>query len=125
MGWRKRRRQILLFLTAILLPAAVLVGLAVRVFRQETELADSRIATDRRDAVEQLRRELAARLEAIKLQELNRLTREPDPSANEGRTDSAIVFATSLDGSRLILPWESDRSSAKSTPQFAKLRQEG
>ncbi len=58
-----------------LIPAAVLVGLASRILYQDRELAAKRAADQRRIAVDQLRRELDARLEAIKLQEINRLIR--------------------------------------------------
>src|SRR4051812_13527384 len=76
---RRRKRQLVLFLTAILLPAVLLIGLTVRVLRQEVELADKRTADDRRTALEQLRSELTSKLEAVKLQELNRLRDSPPP----------------------------------------------
>ena len=71
----RRKRQIFLFLAAILIPTAVLITLASRLARQDAELAEKRVADQRRDALDQLRRELAARLEAIKLQELSRYPR--------------------------------------------------
>jgi hypothetical protein len=71
----RHKRQIFLFLAAILVPAAVLVGLASRMLYQDRELA-ARSAVDRqRLAVDQLRRELSARLEAIRQGEINRLMR--------------------------------------------------
>ena len=78
MGFGRHKRQLLLFFTAILLPAAVVVGLAARVIRQETELAEREDGDQRRLALEQVRRELAARLDAIKFQEINRRIRAPD-----------------------------------------------
>jgi hypothetical protein len=65
----RHRRQILLFLIAILLPAAILIGLAARMMYQERELAAKRLTDQRHAAADQVRRELSARLEAIKLQE--------------------------------------------------------
>jgi hypothetical protein len=46
MSWKRHRRQFLLFLTAILLPAALLIGLAARVIRQEAELEETRAAAE-------------------------------------------------------------------------------
>jgi signal transduction histidine kinase len=79
---QKWRRQILLFLLAVLVPAAVLVTLAVRLVGQERELSAKRVEAARRDAIEQLRRELSARL------------------------DPAIVFVAPIEQDRMVLPWE-------------------
>ena len=80
---RKRKRLILLFTIAVLLPAIALMVLAWRVVRQDGELAKSRAIDERHEAVEQLRRELATRLEAITLQEINRRLRAPEASTFE------------------------------------------
>src|SRR5262249_41247433 len=63
---RRWKRQILLFLFAVVVPAAVLVTLTVRLVRQEAELGAKRVEAARRDAADQLRRELSARLDVIK-----------------------------------------------------------
>ena len=75
----RHKRQILLFLVAILIPAGVLIGLASRLVYQDRELAAKRAVDQHRAAVDQLRRELSARLEAIKLQEINLLIRARTP----------------------------------------------
>src|SRR5215467_12377757 len=105
MIWRRRKRQALLFLGAILLPAVVLVGLALRVFRQESELVQKRAVEERLSAFNQLRRELAARLEAIKLQEINRLMRMSNLSLPEHPDNSPVVLIAQLKGERFIPPW--------------------
>ena len=74
----RHKRQIILFLAAILVPAAVLIVLAGRIMVQDRELATKRAADQRLVGVGQLRRELTASLEAIKLQEINRLIRGPN-----------------------------------------------
>jgi hypothetical protein len=61
MGGPRHKRQFILFVAAILVPTAVLVGLAMRLIRQETELSEKRATDERRTAWEQLRRESAAR----------------------------------------------------------------
>jgi len=114
---RRRKRRIFLLLSAILIPAAVLITLAVRVVRQETELGERRAAEERRDALDQLRRELSARLQAIKLQEVNRLIGETGLNLPP---DSPIVFVAPLEEDRMVLPWEEKRVSPLRSEEFAK-----
>jgi signal transduction histidine kinase len=112
----RRKRQILLFLAAILIPSGVLITLAIRLARQDTELAETRMADQRREALDQLRRELGARLENIKLQELNRLSGE-SPAAESPTSDFPVLFVAPLIQNRLILPWENPtRSSLQEHP---------
>jgi signal transduction histidine kinase len=125
MSWRRHKRQFLLFLTAILLPATLLIGLAFRVIRQEAELAETRTADEQRRAIEQARWELSARLEAIKLQEINRRIRTPDRVAAGKTPDSAVVLVAPIDGDHLELPWKSDPKPSPPSSDFVKHRQEG
>jgi signal transduction histidine kinase len=126
MNWRRRKRQVLLFLGVILVPAVVLVGLALRVYRQEAELAVNRIAELRRASLDQLRRELAARLETIKLQEINRIIRDPLPAASERHSDPSVVFVTGLIHDQLVLPWTHvDSNSSKVSQAVYALLHEG
>ena len=102
-------RRLWLLLAAILIPTSVVVLLVVRVVRQENELAERRASEQRRDALDQLRRELTARLQAIRLEEVNRLiggagTRLPP--------DSPIVFVAQVAQDRMVLPWDEGRSPA-------------
>src|SRR5262245_3494563 len=119
------KRQVILFLTAILLPAAVLAVLSWLVIHQDRELAQKRADDERNSAVEQMRRELAARLETIKLQEINRLIRDPHLPVTDSPSDPAIVLVTPLDGNRIVLPWQSNRRGSAPTSAFAKLRKDG
>ena len=82
-------RRIALLLSAILIPAAAVILLVVRVVRQENELSERRAAEQRREALDQLRRELTARLQALRLEEVNRLIGE---SGRRLPPDSPIVF---------------------------------
>jgi len=110
----RHKRQALLFLAAILVPAAVLIGLATRLLYQDRELAAKRAADQSHIAVDQLRRELDSRLEAVKLKEINRLIRSLKPD------NPAVIFTAKLEGDRVVLPWEgsaSDESAA--LPSFA------
>ena len=113
----RHKRQIFLFLAAILVPAAVLVGLASRMLYQDRELAATHAVDQRRIAVDQLRRELGARLEAIRLQEIINVSHRQDS------TNVAVVFTATVEGDRLILPWEIP--PPKESASFARHRQEG
>jgi signal transduction histidine kinase len=119
---RRRNRRIFLLVLAILIPAAVLITLAVRVVRQETELGERKAAEERRDALDQLRRELSARLQAIKLQEVNRLIGESGPSIPP---DSPIVFVTPFGEDRMVLPWEKEQASPRFGVEFIRHQLEG
>ncbi len=113
----RHKRQVFLFLAAILVPAAVLVGLASRMLYQDRELAATHAVDQRRIAVDQLRRELGARLEAIRLQEIINASHRRDS------TNAAVVFMATVEGDRLILPWEAPLP--KESASFARHRQEG
>ena len=122
----RHKRQIFLFVTALLLPAAVLIGLTVRFIGQESELAGKRADDERRNAIQQLRRELGANLEAIKLKEINGLIRSPELQWNEGPENAAVVFIAKLDTDRLVLPWEGMAQPRLATSvEFARHRREG
>jgi hypothetical protein len=126
----RHKRQILLFFVAILLPAGALIGLASRILYQDRELGAKRAVDQRRAAVEQVRRELSSRLEAIKLQEINRLMRPPSSNGARGSRNPAVVFTARLENDRPVLPWE--EVSLEATPtdesvsnEFTKHRQAG
>src|ERR1700691_4897667 len=99
----RHKRQVFLFLAAILVPATVLVGLASRMMVQDRELAAKHIVDQRRIEVDQVRRELVARLEAIR--------------QNGQYSDPAVVFTATVEGDRLVLPWE--KPTPTESPAFA------
>jgi len=122
----RHKRQILLFLVAIFVPAGVLIGLAGRIIYQDRELAAKRATDQRRAVVEQVRRELSSRLEAIKLQEINRLMRPPDSNGASGPAGTAVIFTARLENDRLILPWEAPiPANEPASAEFARHRQAG
>lgn len=100
------KRRLLLF-AAILIPGVVLIGLTVRIVRQERELAQSRLADERRNATEQLHREFRARLDAIKLQEEARIAGAVTPTETSP-ADFATVFVAPIERDHLILPWNQE-----------------
>src|SRR5262245_11211385 len=124
MDTQRRRRQILLLFFAIVIPAVVLITLAVRVVRQEAELSDKKVTEERRAALDQVRRELAARLQAIKLQEVNRLLGNAE-SVMRRVPEPPVVFVAQIDGGRMIPPWAADPKPSDRNPHFDGARQDG
>jgi len=119
---RRRARRIALLLSAILVPTAAVILLVVIAVRQENELSERRVAEQRRDALDQLRRELSARLQALRLGEVNRLIGEP------GRRlppDSPIVFVAPIVQDRLVPPWDDGRTPPPHTAEFERARRDG
>src|SRR5580692_7925033 len=122
----RHKRQIFLFLVAIFVPAGALIGLAGRLMYEDRELAVKRDVDQRRAAVDQLRRELSSRLEAIKLQEINRLMRPPDSTGAHGSENPAVVFIASLDNDGLVSPWgAATQPDVPPSQDFARHRQAG
>jgi signal transduction histidine kinase len=122
----RHKRQILLFLVAILVPAGVLLGLMGRIVYQDRELAAKRAVDQRHAAVDQVRRELSSRLEAIKLQEINRLMRSPNSGMARRSENSAVIFTARLENDRLVLPWDAaTQPDSPVSKEFAQHRQEG
>jgi signal transduction histidine kinase len=118
----RRTRRIWLLLSAILIPTTVVVLLVVRVVRQDHELSERRAAEQRREALDQLRRELSARLQAIRLEEVNRLI---GGSGMRLPPDSPIVFVAPMAQDRMILPWDDGAPSPAASPAVARYQREG
>jgi signal transduction histidine kinase len=119
----RHKRQILLFLSAILVPAGVLVGLSGRLMYQDRELSLKRAGDRHRAAVEQLRRELVARLDAIRLQEINRQIRSTHSDTAQYSDNPAVVFTAVLRADTLVMSWEA--SAPEYSAEFAKRLQDG
>lgn len=119
---RRRARRIALLLSAILIPTAALTLLVFRVVRQENELSERRGSEQRREALDQLRRELTARLQALRLEEVNRLIGE---SGRRLPPDSPIVFVAPMVQDRMVPPWEERRMTPPPTPEFVRWQRGG
>jgi signal transduction histidine kinase len=91
---KMQRKRAILLLAVILAPCCLLVALAARMYRQESELAEKRAVEERRSAREQARLELLNRLEKIKLQQLAASSRPAE-----------VVFSASLEAGRVRFPW--------------------
>ncbi|HME99571.1 MAG TPA: histidine kinase dimerization/phospho-acceptor domain-containing protein, partial [Terriglobia bacterium] len=119
---RRRKRRLLLLISAIVVPSAVVILLVFRVVRQENELSERRSAEARREGLDQLRRELSARLQAVRLEEVNRLIGE---SGRRLPPESAIVFVAPMMQDRMVLPWEDNRTAQTPAAEFAQMQSEG
>ncbi len=106
----------------MLVPTAVAVVLVFRVVRQERELSERRAADARRDALEQLHRELTARLQAVRLEEVNRLIGE---SGTRLPPDSPIVFVAPMAHDVMVLPWERPDPAPRPAPAFVRAQRTG
>jgi hypothetical protein len=118
----RRTRWTGLLLAAILIPIAVVIVLGVRVVRQERELGERRTLDARRDALDQLRRELTARLQALRLEEVNRLIGE---SGTRLPPDSPIVLVASMAHDDMVFPWEDRRTLSSPSAEFRRFLSEG
>jgi len=96
--------------------------LVVRVVRQESELAERRAAEQRREALDQLRRELTARLQALRLGEVNRII------GDTGRRippESPIVFVAPLVQDRMVPPWYREQTTPRAAAAFVRAQLDG
>ncbi len=107
------RRQVLLFLVAIILPCVVLVVLGLRMVSQERELDEKRLADQRRSITTQLRQELSARLDRIALDEASALLGNEQPWASRDYRHPAVVLVARVAEGHLILPWDDDPRPAR------------
>jgi signal transduction histidine kinase len=118
----RRARRIALLLSAILIPTAAVVLLVLRLVRQDRELAERRSSAQRTEALDQLRRELTARLQALRLGEVNRLIGE---TGRRVPPDSPIVFVASLRQDALVLPWDRGEIAPRASAAFARKLADG
>jgi signal transduction histidine kinase len=107
------RKQVMLFLTAILLPVVVLVALTLQIVSQERELRQKRIADEHRRLVTEIGRDLAAHLDRVAREETASLVAEPDKLSRRDYVNREIVLIAKIDDDRLVLPWESGPRSAE------------
>jgi signal transduction histidine kinase len=110
------RKQVALFLIAVLLPVTVLVALTLRIVKQEKELAQKRVADERQRLAAEIGRDLSSRLDGLAREEASALAGEPLRLARRDYTNPEVVLIAKIDDARLILPWEAGPRSAASMP---------
>jgi len=108
---RGHRKQILLFLLAVILPSLVLVVFTLRMISQERELAQKRMADERRRLASEIGQHLLVRLEKIKLQESSAAANWTQLSAQRDYVNPEVVLIGLVQGDQLLLPWEENKKS--------------
>jgi signal transduction histidine kinase len=121
-----RYRQLFLFGLVLILPSiAILVAsrkIAIQDEKTARQEAQQRAAVERKRAVEDVGKDLLARLERIKLQEIvSAADRLPEPSAYSDPAIAAIGWVD--DGERLVWPWDFGGSPGHS--EFTRAMDEG
>lgn len=106
----------------MLIPTVAVILLVFRVVRQESELSERRASEQQREALDQLRRELTARLQALRLEVVNRLIGE---SGRRLPPDSPVVLVAPMMQDRMALPWEDNHASPSAAAGFVRAQSEG
>jgi hypothetical protein len=119
MKGRSHRKQILLFLVAILLPSVVLVFLTIRTIGQEKELSKKRLAEERVRKAREIGQSLLVNLENIKLQEINSVAGRGSFSVHPDYVNPEVVLIGTVEDRRMELPWQ-NRDSLETAKQRLK-----
>lgn len=106
---RSHRKQILLFLLAVILPSLVLVVFTLHMINQERELDQKRAADEHRRKAGDIGQHLLVRLEKIKLQEVRAIANEPHYLSDFNYDNPEVVLISQVDRNQLLLPWEMDQ----------------
>lgn len=116
MKFEGRRKQIALFLVAVLLPVIVLVALTLRIVKQERELALKRAADERRQVAAEIGRDLTSRLDGLAREEASAIAEEPRRLARCDYLNPEVVLVARINDAQLILPWEAGSKAVTSMP---------
>lgn len=109
MSSRGHRKQILLFLLAVILPSLVLVVFTLRMISQERELAQKRIVEERRRLAREISQHLLVRLEKIKLQESSAAANWSQLSGQADYVNPEVVLIGRVLERQLLLPWDANQ----------------
>ena len=110
------RKQVLLFLAAVLLPVIVLVALTLRIVKQEKELSQKRIVDERRRVAVDIGRDLSSRLDGIIREEMPALMGPPQKLGQHDYLNPEVVLIAKVEDAGLVLPWEARPKAAGSPP---------
>ncbi len=129
MKGHSHRKQILLFLLAVMLPSLILIFLTIRMIGQEKELTQKRMVEERHRIANEIGQHLLVRLENIKLQESTAATNWENLPSIINYTNPEVVLLCHVDDRQLVLPWEKNQDLEKNKhlvnqPKFTqKIRQ--
>jgi len=114
MASQSHRRQVILFIAAVLLPCVALVALGLRLLVQERELGAARFEDERRRVTRQLQQDLSSQLERTALRQATALAARPELLQARAYDDSVVVLVARLSEGQLVLPWEEDEARSES-----------
>ena len=100
------RRQIFLFLAAVIIPCLALIVFSVQGVRQEKELAGKRRAEDERRRANEIGQHLLVRLEKVKLEEAQEAAFRPEKLSSSIYRNPEVILIGRVSEGRLLLPWE-------------------
>lgn len=103
----RHRKQILLFLVAVLIPGLTLVFFTQRLIRQDKELAVKRAADERGRLAGEIGRDLQLRLERLTLEVSQDEAAILDHPAAYAPLRPELVAVALVENGRIVLPWES------------------
>jgi len=106
------RRDVVLFLVALILPTTVLVVLGFRMIDQERTLAEARATGELQHAVGQIRQHLLGHLEQIKLEELEALDARAERSRGHAYVYPEVELIARVEDGRVVLPWDGESRGA-------------
>jgi signal transduction histidine kinase len=110
---RGHRKQILLFLIAVILPSIILVVFTLRMISQERELSQKRIVDERRRLSGEIGQHLLVRLEKIKLQEVGSAADWSRLPATRDYVNPEVVLIGRINQNRLVLPWDEEQRNGE------------
>src|SRR2546426_11727706 len=130
MPQRNHRRRIILFLVAIVVPSLVLVVLSLRMISQERELTEKRLLDEQHRRTSEIRQELLAHLERIKLKQVRVLANQTNGISPADYGDAELVFVGLVENNQLVLPWERNPAADEfqqllAEPAFTQRIQQG
>src|SRR5438132_1497584 len=129
MSQRRHRRQILLFLLAVIVPSMVLVAISLRMIGQERELSEKRQLDEQHRRVRDISQQLLTRLERIKLKEVSALA-QPKQAVAAISDNPEVALVGWQEKNQLILPWDENHTAEEfqrllSEPDFARRIHQG
>jgi signal transduction histidine kinase len=100
------RRQIFLFLAAVIVPCLALVVFSIQGVRQEKELAEKRRAEGERRRAIEIGQHLLVRLEKVKLEEAQEAAFRPEKLSSSLYRNPEVLLIGRVSEGRLLLPWD-------------------
>jgi signal transduction histidine kinase len=105
------RKQIFLFLTAVILPSFILIFLTIRMISQERKLSQIRLIEERQRTAQEISQRFLVRLETIKLQEIQAVANSLQSLSEANYINNEVAFLGLIKEDVLALPWELNKKT--------------